>query len=61
MTELEEFKKCTLEVKTSHGMEITCKKKLWHVHGTNGLRVMQDAMDYFREYKAKGTYKDILE
>ena len=60
MTEMEEFNACTIYSRSDTRCTIACKMGLWKVTGEYGLSLINEAMHYWRQYRADGEYSSIL-
>ena len=61
MTEVDEFKACTVKKKHKYGRtEIQCKLGLWDVDAYHEINAVAEAMRYFRQYKSDGEYNHII-
>ena len=57
MTELEQ---CANYSRSGKQCTISCKLGLWEVNGTFGLALINEASNYFEQYKKDGEYSSIL-
>lgn len=56
-----EFSACTNRVVSKDGwVSISCKLGMWSVEGRDEDAVLQEALHYFRQYKADGEYGHII-
>jgi hypothetical protein len=57
MTDME---KCTTYKRDDDRCTISCNLGLWSVSGKYGLGLINEASNYFEQYKADGEYSEIL-
>ena len=57
MTDLD---KCATYKREGNRCTISCKLGLWSVEGKYGLELINQAMHYFRQYKADGEYHSLI-
>lgn len=60
MSDYSEFKKCTSTVFDGDEWSISCGINLWEVSGSCQHTVEDEALSYFRQYKADGEYSSII-
>jgi len=57
MTDME---KCTTYRRNGDTCTISCNLGLWSVSGKYGLNLMDEADNYFQQYKSDGEYSSII-
>lgn len=60
MNEVTELEKCAVYRRHGNRCEIKCKLGLWSVEGPYGLQLINEAENYFQQYKADGEYDVLL-
>lgn len=60
MIDMEEFDACTAYQRQGDTAEITCRFGMWSVRGPYGLKLIDEAMGYFQQYKLDGEYASII-
>ena len=61
MNTLNQLQKCSDRAFNSDGtITITCKLGLWSVSAPNLVRVTEEALHLFKQYKADGEYHSII-
>jgi len=58
---MSDFKKCTSSPKEEDGYTVECKLGLWSVSGGNLIDVLNEAYNYFAQYKSDGEYDELLD
>lgn len=58
--EMEEFNACTTYLRRNDRCTISCRMGLWSVEGKYGIKLIDEAMHYWRQYKRDGEYSSII-
>lgn len=57
---MDDFEKCTNTIFDGDFWHISCKLGLWGVEGKDQDEMQDEALRYFRKYKADGEYYTII-
>lgn len=55
-----EMEMCTTYIRQDKSCTISCKLGLWSVSGPYGLALINEAHNYFMQYKRDGEYSEII-
>ena len=55
-----ELERCAIYRRNKDRCVIECRLGLWSVEGPYGLELINEAMHYFKQYKADGEYNELL-